>query len=221
MSFDNLNGPLSAMGNYQGKFFIGKVKVANDPEQLDRVKVFVPGLYISADDALLPWAAPIKVSPMGHGTGPEGSFGSFGTPPVDSDVMVILQEGNPHYPMYMSLMKSKNTEFAEGTWGWKDTLGNKFIVGPEGVALSTKCGALFKIDADCKITVTAPGGFEFNGDSVFNGNQTVNGTSDLNGNVNVKGTVTTTGDVVAGGTSLKGHIHAVVSKDFGVTSTAV
>ena len=199
MSFDSLNGPLSALSNYAGKFFIGKVRVADDPEKLDRIKVFVAGLYGKPDPELLPWAAPIKISPMGQGEG----FGTFGTPPVDSDVMVILQEGNPHYPMYMSLMKGKNTEFPAGTWGWKDALGNKFIVGPDGVELKTSCGALIKIGSDCKITLTAPGGFEFNGDSVFTGN------------------IRASGDVVAAGVSLRRHIHAVVSKDFGITSSPV
>jgi hypothetical protein len=260
MSFENLNHALSALQNYEGKFFIGVVKDAADPEQLDRVKAFIPGLYQSADPALLPWAAPIKYSPMGQGVGPNGPYGTFGAPPVDSEVLVILQEGNPHYPLYMSIMRNKNTEFPEGAWGWKDTYGNKFIVGPDGVELSTKCGARINIDKNCKITMDAPGGFEFNGDQVFNGNQIINGDSRYNGNqtyfgnqvrfgssilngaVVITGDTTVNGDfdlngdqtidgkldvtknivseadVIASGTSLKGHIHAVLSKDFGVTS---
>lgn len=242
--FENLETALTALRNYEGKFFLGKVINATDPDKLDRVKVNIPLLFDDDEDPeRVPWCAPIKFSPMGQGDG----YGMFGAPPVGSDVLVIFQEGNPHYPFYWSI-QTKASPLEPGDWGWKDKSGNQFVSGANGVAFSSPCGASFTIDKNCKVTLNAPGGFEINGNVKHNGNYDLNGNMgiggtlqvlgralfnagfDVNGIANfigainlvgplsVVGPVTTVGTITNNNKNIgAGHTHAVLAKDFGVT----
>lgn len=227
MSFDNINSALSGLNNYGLSFFLGKVK-AVDEEGLDRVRVEVNGLYQSENIEDLPWAGPIKVSAMGYGEG----YGEFGAPPVGSDVIVFLQEGNPHYPMYMSVKRyaTLGGDACAGGWGWTDKFGNKFwSCGPNDMGWSTPCGAKI-VFSDCKITFTAPGGFDFEGESRFHGNVIIDynlivyglttalggliakwiealQTITAQGDINSGGTIAAVDDVLTNGISLKNHKH--------------
>jgi hypothetical protein len=243
--FENLETALTVLRNYEGKFFLGKVINSVDPEKLDRVKVNIPHLFDDDEDPeRVPWCAPIKFSPMGQGDG----YGVFGTPPVGADVLVIFQEGNPHYPFYWSIQTTPSP-LAPGDWGWKDKFGNQFVAGEAGISLSRPCGASFTIDKDCKVTLNAPAGFEINGNIKHNGNYDLNGNMGIGGTLwvlgkalfnagmdvyaianfigmvnvvgplSVVGAVTTVGSITNNGSNIgSGHIHAVLAKDFGVTS---
>lgn len=114
--------------DYAGKFFLGLVFDNNDPEDADRIRATIPELYTEDN---CPWIGPSKFSPFGQGPG----FGMFGSPQKGSQVLIVLQEGNPKYPMYLgSLLFSKNKtseqkrEFHNEAWGFVDPSGNKFIV---------------------------------------------------------------------------------------------
>ena len=182
MSFDNLNSALQQLDPYSGVFFIGTVKAVDDPKGVNRVRVEVPQLLEGPTDRL-PWATPIK----------SAGIKSFGAPAVGDPVLVLLQNGNPHYPLYMGLMTASDPDFPNGSWGWKDQYGNKFVVGPGG-----------------KATWDLPNGID------INGNVKIKGNFDLQGNYSSTGTMTNNGKNVGAG-----HFHAVLAKDFGITSPPI
>lgn len=194
--FDNLNNALDKLEPYDGVLFIGEVVDATDPLNLNRVRARVIDLYEGSND-LIPWAIPLK----------ESRGGVYGSPPVGAKVVIMLQKGNPHYPLYMSIQTEANADFPNGAWGYSDQYGNKFIVSKDGIELSTKCGAKFKIGSDCKVTLDAPGGFD------INGNVKIKGNFDLTGNYSSTGSMKNNGKDIGGG-----HMHAVLAKDFGITS---
>jgi len=156
MSFDTLNNALALFtDNLGNKWFKAKVKTNVDPDNLDRIQVELPGMY-DPDLGDVPWCGPMKMSPFGFGQG----YGVFGTPVPGSDVLVTLQGGDPHYPMYMHIQCWPNpSEFPSGTaWGWKDPDGNALIVQGKDIQFKTGGGWSIHITATGDYTVTAPAG---------------------------------------------------------------
>ena len=196
--FENPNEALDKTNLYKGKFFLGKVLGVEDPLKLNRVKVSVPNLYVSEGEGEgIPWAFPLIYAPMGQGEG----YGMYGTPPEGSDVLILLQDGSPYYPVYLSVNMYENEDFEDGSWGWKDKEGNKQVVGPGGKYLfetasgykhtvsetgafsfESACGFKFAVDEACKLVITAPGGIDL-----------ITPLLKLTGNFNVAGNQTITG----------------------------
>ena len=148
--FDTLHNALDMVEGYKGKYFLGKVTTNVDPKNLDRIKASVVGLY---DPNLgdIPWIGPIKNSPFGFGE----SYGIYGTPAIGSDVLILLQDGDPHYPLYMHVQLSANGAFPSGSsWGFKDPAGNTLNVQGNVVNFTSASGVVINIDASGKLAIT-------------------------------------------------------------------
>ena len=120
--FATQNSQLDLFG-LVGRWLVGEVVTDKDPENRDRIKVKIPELY-DPDSGEIPWCGPFTFSPFGCGEG----FGVYGTPKIGAKVLILLQDGDPNYPMYMSL-QTPNSDFASGEcWGFVDRYGNKLRV---------------------------------------------------------------------------------------------
>lgn len=103
---------------------IGEVVSNNDPENLGRVKVFIPGIAEPT-----PWALP-----LGRPTAP--SEGVWWVPKVGAEVGVFFRQGDIDYPHYMA-----------GHWGRGEVpsevtgVDDKAIVTPEYI-VTISSGAL-------------------------------------------------------------------------------
>jgi len=154
MSFDTLDNSLGLSDGLGNKWYKGKVVTNVDPLNLDRIQVQIPNLY-DPNLGPLPWIGKTKQSPFGQGDG----FGVFGTPAVGADVAILLQDGDPHYPLYSADLQcfANPGEFPSGTaWGFKDPDGNKLVVQGKDVKFETGGGFQLHIDENGSYTVTVP-----------------------------------------------------------------
>lgn len=151
--------------DYKDVFFLGVV-VANDDsgekemKYTERIKVRIPGLYVSSNPAELPWCIPFKHRLFGSMSGQ----GSFCVPSIGSTVVVILQQGDPHSPAYIgSLLLDANTiaEFKTNyprRYGFKDPAGNLFLVdttdGQVTMQVQHKSGTTITVSDSGAITIT-------------------------------------------------------------------
>ncbi len=167
---------------YDGQYIIGRVVENNDPEKVGRVKVLIPGLF--EDAATAPWCVPLV--PRGISSKP-GS-GEFSVPDVGTDLVIVLQEGDAHYPAYVgSLLSTPNrvSEFDTNypkRRGFKDIAGNLFYIdttsGQVVVKFVHKSGTEITIDDDGKVHVLAANNMNINVDGTLDitstGNMTLN-----------------------------------------------
>lgn len=210
MSFDTLNSQLELFTDYgSGKFFLGKVYDNQDPLNLDRIRASVPGLY-DPDLGETPWIGPVKFSPFGTGD----TWGVYGTPAVGSNVLILLQDGDPHYPMYFSVQTKENTEFPSGEcWGFQDPYGNVLKVTSTVIDLTTQDGVSITI-TEGKVTLNCPSDFTATAASF-----TLNGPVNINGAVGVSGNVSTTGTLKNNGVNVGStHTHGGVTPGGGNTA---
>lgn len=146
--------------DFRGHIFIGIVRFNNDPLRLERIKVSIPGVFDSPNEAELPWVAPLAEGPIPNGSG----FGSFGlVPPVGSKVFVQFQHGNPLYPVYYGSPIVQGDRVAEANvnypnrYGWRDPRGNVFYVdtteGGNVIRLEHASGTTVTINNDGRVTV--------------------------------------------------------------------
>jgi hypothetical protein len=153
MSFDSLNSNLDlGSAGYQGKYFLGKVVKNDDPKNLGRIQADVPGLFDSVNGDV-PWAGPVKYSSFGQGK----TWGVYGSPEVGSDVIILLQDGNPHYPLYHTLQAHANEDFESGgkAWGFVDPYGNKFLVQKDKtITFTAVAGVTIKITPAGAVIIT-------------------------------------------------------------------
>lgn len=199
--FDTLENNLQLREDYKGKYIWGTVVDDADPENRDRIKARVPGLY-NPDEGDVPWIGPAKSSPFGI----SGEWGCYGAACVGSDVLILLQEGDSHYPIYIAAIQRRaNPEFTSGThWGFKDPKGNRLRV-------NVKTGEInFNAPAGLQITLTASG--DLNVSVSGSVNMDVAGSVNLaapefniNGDVNTNGALTNNGIDVG-----SGHLHSGV-----------
>lgn len=180
--FTTANDLLVAHEDYSG-YFLGTVVSNEDPLNLMRVQVSIPGLY---DPSLgpVPWVGPIKDSPFGFGTG----YGTYGCPQVGSTVIVEFQKGDPHRALYQTLPTAlcpiplfNNPN----VWGFQDPIGNYQIYN-----LATKTYTFF-LSSGVQISVDGSGNRTTstkNDTENVNGNWTINVTG--NANINVSGNAT-------------------------------
>jgi hypothetical protein len=144
MSFDSLNQSLSMVKDYKGLYFKGTVLDNKDPLNLDRIRIKIPDLY-EIEGVDLPWALPNKNSLFGNGDG----WGTHGSPAIGSTVLVELQNGDPHYPVYTTIKDKADAEFPSGSsWGFKDPKGNKLVVdlAADKIVFSASSGVTFTIE---------------------------------------------------------------------------
>lgn len=107
-------------------YLIGTVASTDDTSGLNRVRISVPELF---DKEQHPLATVSVYSPFGNGEG----YGTYGTPFVGSVVKVLLQSGDPNYPIVESSLHMKvHPEFNnKNRWGYVDPKGNKLRVDLE------------------------------------------------------------------------------------------
>lgn len=148
-------------GNYEKNVFRGVVVDNNDPLKLERIKVSIVGLYESNDTSVLPWCVSFKRMFFGSGAG----YGEFGVPRLGSVVAVMLQHGDPHFPVYMGAILQSGNEVAEAAtnyphrYGFKDPVGNIFYVDMQSgeVKFQHKSGTHITINNDGSVNITTEG----------------------------------------------------------------
>lgn len=194
--------------DFRGHIFIGVVRFNNDPLRLERIKVSIPGVFDSSNEAELPWVAPLAEGPIPNGSG----FGSFGlVPPVGSKVFVQFQHGNPLYPVYYGSPIVQGDRVAEANvnypnrYGWRDPRGNVFYVdtteGGNVIRLQHASGTTITINNDGSVSLVAVGPISSQA-PIWN----------HVGDINVDGTINSTEDVIASGVSLTTHVHSGVDR---------
>lgn len=176
------------------EYYIGTVVFRNDPQNLNRIKVTIPGKMEGPVDTL-PWVAPARLAPFGQGQG----YGMYGVPPMGSQVRVDLQDDDTDYGFYdaaIFCINCANPDFADvDSWGWADPGGTKLIVNSrtQDYLFQHASGTSFSIDASGNMTVHVVGNLtvqtdgnyhhQVNGDASFavDGNFSVNASRiDLN-----------------------------------------
>lgn len=126
MSFHSSNDTIAHSEQYGQGYYLGKVINNQDPEGLHRIQADVPGLYDSSAGEV-PWIAPHPASPFGIGVG----YGTYGSPAVDSDIKIELQNGDEHNALYSPVQTKAgvNANFSDpNVWGFKDPSGNTLRV---------------------------------------------------------------------------------------------
>lgn len=192
MSFDTLNNKLDLIENYDGKYLLGTVVNNTDPQNLDRIQVSIPNLY-DPGQGDIPWAAAIKFSPFGIGSG----WGTYGAPAVGSQVLILLQNGDPAYPLYQSILTAPNSMFADqngasgSVWGWKDPAGNSLVVADQDIVFTASSGVIFHIDSAGNLDVTVQGDVT----GTIQGKLTASVTGDVTVNTQGNSTVNAQGDI--------------------------
>jgi phage baseplate assembly protein gpV len=187
--FRTTNDFLQGAEKYDQGTYIGVVFANNDPLGIGRVQANVPGLYDTTLGAV-PWIGPKKDSPFGYGTGTKGKYGVYGVPQVGSKIIVELQQGDEHKPLYSTFPTAQdaNPTFASPTvWGYQDPDGNIMIynMASHTYTFITAGGYQIQIDASGnRITTVA------NDTENASGNWTINvaGNAQINadGNVGLK-----------------------------------
>jgi phage baseplate assembly protein gpV len=156
MSMDSLASNTDVLNpNYEEVYLIGTVVQNVDPLNLDRVKVNVPRLYTGAEKDL-PWVAPFKPNAV---TGQGEGFGTYGSPAIGSSVIILLQAGDPHYPVYVAgLGKKANGFFPSGTsWGFQDKFGNKVRFNEaKEIRVESAAGVHIVISPAGAVSLTSP-----------------------------------------------------------------
>lgn len=206
-------------------FYMGTVVNNNDPLQLDRVQVNIPGLYDNTKGSV-PWCLPIKNGTFGQGSG----YGQYGVPRVGSNVVVIFQQNDTEYPVYLgSLHNSKGEGFGPANlWGYTDPNGNTFKVNTDNneISYSHSSGVTVNIK-DGNVTVTCSNNVSLSCNNVnvscsnatvnANGGTTVNTpTATFSDTVKCK-TIVASNSMQVAGIEMKTHVHSGV--DRGQSST--
>ena len=172
-------------GNGAGRYYQGKVTVNVDPLGLDRIQAHVPGMY-DTDFGAVPWIMPMKFSPFGIGA----TWGVYGSPAVGSDVLILLQDGDGHYPMYLSSQTADSSgTFPSGTsWGFKDPYGNTLKMAADNtVQFSSGSGATVNISATGDVTINTPGDIDLTATGAVNVTASGDATVTASGNLALSG----------------------------------
>lgn len=121
-----------AKGTSPDQVHVGVVVDNNDPEKLQRVRVFISGLLDSEDYSKLPWVLPDFQSPYGMGD----NYGIVNIPRIGSRVGVWFQEGNVDFGFWTNASVSGQM-----------TLPDEFTTNyPNRVGFFTPAGDIAYID---------------------------------------------------------------------------
>lgn len=108
-------------------YYVGTVVDRNDPVNINRVRVTIPGKMEGPIDTL-PWVAPFRLAPFGQGMG----FGVYGVPPLGSRLLVHLQNDDTDYGFYAAgffCVACANPNFnSPDLWGFQDPSGTMLVV---------------------------------------------------------------------------------------------
>lgn len=130
MGFGTINDSVNHTEDYSQGYYVGTVTTNTDSLGIARVQASVAGLYdVHAGE--VPFIGAIKDSPFGFGTGAKGPYGWYGTPQVGSTLMVELQNGDEHKPLYRTMLTAPNAHpyfNVPNRWGFVDPAGNMLQV---------------------------------------------------------------------------------------------
>lgn len=130
MGLNTVNDSVNHKEDYTQGYYAGTVSGNTDSLGIARVQASIPGLF-DPTQGPVPWIGAIKDSPFGFGTGPKGPYGVYGFPQVGSTVMVELQNGDEHKPLYQTLYTQPNAHpwfNVPSRWGYVDPAGNSLQV---------------------------------------------------------------------------------------------
>jgi len=160
--------------DYDGVYFEGTVVDNNDPDKLERVRISCPGLYEGSDTTMFPWARSIRRMMFGGGQ----HVGQFGVPIIGTTVSFILDQGDPHHPIYLGYsLKDGNQVTEAGTnypnrYGFKDPNGNLFYIdmttktvhfthGNSGMTIDIAADGSITVNTPARATITSTGDITF------------------------------------------------------------
>jgi hypothetical protein len=130
MPLNTINDTVNHKEDYGQGYYAGTVSANTDPLGIARVQASIPGLFDPTQGGV-PFIGAIKDSPYGFGTGPKGPYGVYGYPQIGSTIMVELQNGDEHKPLYQTLYTQPNAHpwfNVASRWGWVDPSGNSLQV---------------------------------------------------------------------------------------------
>lgn len=192
---------LQTSRRYRHKKFIGKVLSNQDPLELYRIKIMVPGIFDGYTIDQLPWAIPEGVM----GIGETGAANFCYVPVAGAAVAVEFQDGDPHFPMYSGsvLLKGALNPLFQTNYpnrfGWVDPNGNHFFVdmATNDIEIHHKAGTVAHINPDGSGTINFVGTinssapqWNHTGPMKITGNFNVVGNSTLDGDLDVTGVST-------------------------------
>lgn len=159
MSFESLHEQMNDGEDYRNKFLLGTVVDISDPDGTERVKATIPGIYDTPQDCV--WIGPAKKSAFGQGKG----WGTFGVPALGSTLLVELQDGDPHHPIYHGCLVMQGhkvgeqvSKFHERAWGFEDPDHNQLVVDLKAhtTTFTSNSKVKFVISAQGDLTITIP-----------------------------------------------------------------
>lgn len=160
---ETLNDMVSDDNSSRQKLLVAKVTYVDDPLNINRIKVRIPG-RLDGDDSMLPWFAPFRLAPFGMGEG----FGIYGSPPVGADVIVYLQNGDISSGFYVAGyhgVPQANSNFSgPNVWGFQDPSGTRMVFNMAAQTLTFfhSSGFTYTISANGSYTMQSPGAVTVN-----------------------------------------------------------
>lgn len=188
--------------------FVGTVINNKDPLKMRRIQVMIEPIWGKVPVAELPWCRPCQTTTFGG----VSTAGFFVVPNEQSQVVIILQKGDPSFPEYVAdFISTANTIplFSINyptRYGFTDEQGTYFVVDRTAgtVEFYHKSGTSFTIDSAGDVTTDVVGNYT----ATIKGNlqATVEGTT----TVNSTGTATITAPVVLLGNTSSSSSDGVV-----------
>lgn len=176
-----------AEGNSPPPYYVGTVVYRDDPFNMNRVKVTIPG-KMEGPVETLKWVAPFRLSPFGQGQG----FGMYGVPPMGSRLLIYLQNDDIDYGFYAAgffCVACANPNFSSpDVWGFQDPSGTMLVVNTTTNlwTFTHVSGITYSYDSDGNRVSLVPG----NSTETVEGDSTENvsggWTMDVTGNVLIK-----------------------------------
>jgi len=141
-----------------GKFFIGEVKVIDDPKKLSRIKVHISELFNGIEDNFLPWFGLMRPIFRGSLSGE----GFYSIPQIGSKVVCIFDKGDLNSglvigELFDNATKVDDTKFSPEVWGFIDENSTSLQVNTvERTLTITHQGVIITIDNAGKVNIVAP-----------------------------------------------------------------
>lgn len=166
---------IEKQSDYKGVVFIAEVVENNDPEKRQRVRIKIPEIHGDANPPdWYPWAVPCGLRMRGMAN----NVGSQAIPIIGAEVYVVLQNGDPHFPLYIGGVVSQRTQLPQlevnypFRYGMQDDKGNYLWVDTQvgDIELYHFSGLKIRIEPTGQITIDSPSNLIAN----FNGHVNIN-----------------------------------------------